>query len=273
MAKKTITLNDMTHFTTIQDIKNMIFYQEGIPPNQQRLIHAGKQLEDNCTAYDCNIEREATIHLVHRLSGGGNKRKGNMSVQDNKYESIMIRDVDINDEKNIHMGLSVGGIINQKIYKDMNNIDDYDIYNVEKFELKIYNGQQLKNGLPYTPISMETYINYGYPWFKIYDEKIPAITNCLDIEPINLDNDAFPKIELTECCICMNKYENIEYYPCKHRVCSDCFVDQIKNNKDIYCHMCREKVLPAQINFLHDIIDLSPYDLHIDFNKILLIQC
>ncbi len=68
LTGKTITL-DVVNTETILAVKEQIQRKEGIPVDQQRLIFAGLQLEDDATLFDRWIDKESTLHLILRSRG------------------------------------------------------------------------------------------------------------------------------------------------------------------------------------------------------------
>jgi hypothetical protein len=88
-------------------------------------------------------------------------------------------DIGVMEAMPLEMGLGAGGQIKQKIYEDSYGIDTWDQNNFGRLQVHILNSEQYEaiTGLepPSTPVSAETYAEYGLPWFDLYDESFQAI--------------------------------------------------------------------------------------------------
>jgi len=225
-----ININEFFYTFTISKLKWLVNKVMGIPYDQQRLIYAGRQLEDRMCLSDYDIQPFACLHLVLRLRGGGS------AESDTELEP--------------RMGMSVGGLIRQKIYRGY--FEDYDTRYPGVSKITIANSALFPIPLPRPKITFHDYIKKGYPWYDLYDEEqVPIATSSTDHHLQGLSRFDRDDKSKKLMCRCKKRYVEIMYNPCKHAVCGKCFKNFTIDNNRVICDRCVDVVEFTSIRFLY----------------------
>ncbi|KAH8801996.1 hypothetical protein DL96DRAFT_1634760 [Flagelloscypha sp. PMI_526] len=223
---------EVNSFDTIDDVKGKIQNQEALPPCQQKLSFAGKQLEEATTTLsgkfsrpnNYNIQKGNTLHLELRLGYRG------CYICQRKFRKKNIREI-VEDK------------ISPVVYDDENPCRAF-VHIVTTAAWELITGVVC----PLTPITPITYKAHSYPWLSWYDEQLPKsklVDSPRSIRSFLESNDSSDHALVDpesppECANHAGRKSTFLPRPCGHAACAECFGVALFSGGS--CAVCKTKI-------------------------------